>query len=208
MEIFQSFRRNIPDHIPEFSQSIGNRRSGGSIDISPCCFLPDMIEFQSQTECLLRCSVIKSLDSGHFGNKEVAFVTVDFINKDTVNAKFIKVNHIFHGMTVFQTVKAAFQTAFTLFLCLAFPFIQPPSSIAGGFTFFHCSQFFLIFFPDQIGIILNHIETALSNNDNIPFAGGNASEKAFAFIFDQILFGGDKDIGRRIKFGSELCKLL
>ena len=87
-------------------------------------------------------------------------------------------------MTVFQTVKAAFQTAFALFLCLAFPFIQPPSSIAGGFAFFHCLKFLLIFFPEQIGIILYHIETALSNNDNIPFAGGNASEKAFAFIFD------------------------
>ena len=111
-------------------------------------------------------------------------------------------------MAVLQFVQTFFEAAFALFLRFFLTAVELRGNVACPLNPLHFVQLRLIFRPHEVGIVLNHIERTLSDDDDIPFARGNAPEKPFALLLDQIIFRGNKDIRRRIQFGGEFRKLL
>ena len=133
---------------------------------------------------------------------------MNFVYEDAVHAQLVEIDDIFRGMAVLQFVQTFFEAAFALFLRLLLTAVGLHGNAARTLNSLQLVQFRLIFRPDQVGIILNHIERTLSDDDDIPFARGNAPEKPFAFLLDQIIFRGDKDVCRRIQFRGEFRELL
>ena len=133
---------------------------------------------------------------------------MNLVHEDAVHAQLVEIDDIFRCMAVLQFVQTFFEAAFALFFRFFLTAVGLHGNAARTLNSLHLVQFRLIFRPDQIGIVLNHIERTLSDDDDIPFARGNAPEKPFALLLDQIIFRRDQDVGGRIEFRGEFRELL
>ena len=109
-------------------------------------------------------------------------------------------------MAVLQFVQTVFEAAFALLR--RFHLASRKSHARRVLRLGKRIKFLLIFRPHEVGIVLNHIERTLSDDDDIPFARGNAPEKPFAFLLDQIIFRRDQDVGGRVELRCEFRELL
>ena len=130
------------------------------------------------------------------------------VHKQCVDAQLIEVYDVFQRMAVAQFVDFALQGAFRLLLVLALTAADTPSGASRRLRFLHLFQLLLILLPDNVRIVLDHIEAALRDDDNVPFACGDPSEEAFALLLDEVVFRGDQDVRGRVQLRRKLRKLL
>ena len=208
MELFQRIRRNVADHIEQFRKLIGNRSAGCRIDVPAAGFCPDMVEFQRQRKGFLRSGVVQPLHPRHLRDEEVPLVAVNLVDEEAVHAQLIEIDDILGRMAILQLVEILLQTASALFLRLLLAAIELTDGVACGLNVLHLVQFRLIFRSNEIGIVLDHIEGTLGDDDDVPFPGGDPPQEAFALFLDQILPGCDQDTGRRIELRGEFRELL
>ena len=106
----------------------------------------------------MRSGVVQPLYPRHFRDEEVPFVTVNLVHEDAVHAQLVEVDDILGGMAVLQFVQTFFEAAFALFLRFFLTAVGLHGDAARTLNSLQLVQLRLIFRPDQVGIVLNHIE--------------------------------------------------
>ena len=202
----QTLRRYVANHVEQLRKLVRDRRSSCRVDIPAARFFADLIQLQCEAERLLRSGVVQPLYPRHFRDEEVPFVAVNFVHEDAVHAQLVEIDDIFRGMAILQFIQTVFEAAFALLR--RFHLASRKSHARRVLRLGKRIKFLLIFRPHEVGIVLNHIERTLSDDDDIPFARGNAPEKPFALLLDQIIFRRDQDVGGRVELRGEFRKLL
>ena len=158
MKCRQTLRRYVADHVEQFRKLVRDRRSRRGVDIPAARFFADLIQLQGQRKCFLRSGIVQPLYPRHFRDEEVPLVAVNFVHEDAVHAQLVEVDDILGRMAVRQSVQTFFEAAFALFLRLFLTAVELHGNAARTLNPLHLVQFRLIFRPDQVGIVLNHIE--------------------------------------------------
>ena len=81
---------------------------------------------------------------------------MNLVHEDAVHAQLVEVDDILGGMAVLQFVQTVFEAAFALLR--RFHLASRKSHAHRVLCLGKCIKFLLIFRPDEVGIVLNHIE--------------------------------------------------